>query len=524
MPSSAETWRELCAALERRQATNAGMLTSLLLEPFVLHAECADAALAQHILGVARDAGFRESGVSLGRKRVMVQIRTVAMRLEVPLAMDGQILVNATYFEALLQIANSRLSENAARVARLWSNLKQALAVRPSASSSSGEPWILVCPQACARSIKLALEARGWLDESRKMQSYSSSESAEVSPSIAIPLMEEAVDALQAISQDAAEAEEEEEARPSSAPAMASETETVEIATGTALECGVPPKKKRPPTVAANLHELWRQRRGDLHILQSAELPKKSKPTGGTHAALTERDKISEAIQGLMREVAADQSRQACFEQIRHLLRDVEHLPVLQWRGDVALLPRGSFAGTDWGTLEREAREVQGGLWECIRTAVHARLLCRQEEILVDDPVRGGNVQILAGSGSGWVVVPGPKSVRYAFDVTKCMFSEGNAAEKNRVASWKVEGETILDMYAGIGFWTLPLLAAGAAYVIACEWNPDALAGLREGLRLLGEPLSARCKVLPGDNRRPEVLEETSNRCHRVILGLIPYL
>ncbi|CAJ1458254.1 unnamed protein product, partial [Effrenium voratum] len=108
------------------------------------------------------------------------------------------------------------------------------------------------------------------------------------------------------------------------------------------------------------------------------------------------------------------------------------------------------------------------------------------QEIRVDDEVRGGNVQILAGSGSGWVLVPGPKGVRYAFDITKCMFSEGNAGEKERVATWPVKGETILDLYAGIGFWTLPLLAAGAAQVFSCEWNPNALEGLREGLRLLG--------------------------------------
>ena len=68
-----------------------------------------------------------------------------------------------------------------------------------------GQPWIFVCPQECARSVKLALEARGWLDDSRKMQSYGDPD-AEATPSVAIPLTEEAVEELQAISE--AEAEE----------------------------------------------------------------------------------------------------------------------------------------------------------------------------------------------------------------------------------------------------------------------------------------------------------------------------
>ncbi|CAE7362411.1 unnamed protein product [Symbiodinium necroappetens] len=523
---STRSWQELREALDTRQdAAGAGTLTSLLLEPFVLHAECADAATAQHILGVARDAGFRESGVSLGRKRVMVQIRTVATRLEVPLAMNGTLLVDGNYFQTLVRIANSRLDENAARVARLWRNLREALVAKGEGieGMEHGQPWIFVCPQECARSVKLALEARGWLDDSRKMQSYGAEAAeAEATPSVAIPLTEEAVEDLQAISE--AEAEEVDVSRggttvPNDVPLA--ETEMAEALPETDLgPAGAVPKKKRPPTVAANLNELWRLRRGELRIIQSSVLPRKTKPSGSTSAvpAATEQAKIAEAVQGLF-ETVGPHANTASFEG---LFKDAQSLPALQWRGDVALLPRGSFAGAEWEAFEQKTQAVSGGLWECIRKAVNARLLCRQHEIRVDDVVRGGNVQVLAGTGSGWVVVPGPKGVRYSFDITKCMFSEGNAAEKDRVASWPVEGQTALDMYAGIGFWTLPLLVAGAAKVVACEWNPDALAGLREGLHLLGD-LGARCKVLPGDNRRQEVIDETRDTCHRVILGLIPY-
>jgi len=201
------------------------------------------------------------------------------------------------------------------------------------------------------------------------------------------------------------------------------------------------------------------------------------------------------------------------FEQLR------EMLPRLQWRGDVALLPRGALTDDCWASLASGDSDI----WDRLRRTLGARLLGRQQEIGVDDAVRGGAVAILAGSGSGWVVVPGPRDVRYTLDITRCMFSEGNAAEKARVRDWKVEGETILDMYTGIGFWTLPMLAAGAAKVISCEWNPDAVEALRAGLKLMGPTFEARCEVMEGDNRRPEVRRASERRCHRVVLGLIPH-
>eukprot|EP00438_Fugacium_kawagutii_P001335 Skav226319 [mRNA] locus=scaffold3301:614879:619122:- [translate_table: standard] len=123
----------------------------------------ADAGVAQNMLSVAREAGFRESGISLGRKRVLVQIRTLAMRLEVPLAIDGELLVEKTYFETLIRLANERLDENLARTNRLWMKLKEAFS-QSRAEQEEHELWVLVCAQSHARSVKLALEGHGWLD------------------------------------------------------------------------------------------------------------------------------------------------------------------------------------------------------------------------------------------------------------------------------------------------------------------------------------------------------------------------
>ncbi|KAF9569251.1 tRNA methyltransferase tyw3 [Mortierella alpina] len=66
------------------------------------------------------------------------------------------------------------------------------------------------------------------------------------------------------------------------------------------------------------------------------------------------------------------------------------------------------------------------------------------------------------------------------------MFSAGNITEKERVAKsrpiFEAKGKTVVDLYAGIGYFTLVyLIHAGAKVVHACEWNPWSVEGLAQG-------------------------------------------
>ncbi len=51
-------------------------------EPFILAAECRDMSTAQQLVSVAREAGFRESGVTATKARIIAGIRC-SLRLEV---------------------------------------------------------------------------------------------------------------------------------------------------------------------------------------------------------------------------------------------------------------------------------------------------------------------------------------------------------------------------------------------------------------------------------------------------------
>jgi tRNA(Phe) wybutosine-synthesizing methylase Tyw3 len=146
-------------------------------------------------------------------------------------------------------------------------------------------------------------------------------------------------------------------------------------------------------------------------------------------------------------------------------------------------------------------------------------------------------------ASGGWVRVR-ENGITYAFDIRRTMFSSGNVSEKARFAAFDARGETVVDLFAGIGYWTLPLLLhAGARVVHAADWNPDAVACLRINLRLngveevgegegegegAGNPPSSsssrpRCRVWPGDNSSlADPRKGLVGTADRVLLGLIP--
>ena len=73
--------------------------------------------------------------------------------------------------------------------------------------------------------------------------------------------------------------------------------------------------------------------------------------------------------------------------------------------------------------------------------------------------------------------------IRYGFDVTKVMFASGNTGERMRMRNLDCTGETVVDMFAGIGYFTLPLAKfSGARRVFACEKNPESYRFLAENI------------------------------------------
>ncbi|ARS89604.1 class I SAM-dependent methyltransferase [Natrarchaeobaculum aegyptiacum] len=92
---------------------------------------------------------------------------------------------------------------------------------------------------------------------------------------------------------------------------------------------------------------------------------------------------------------------------------------------------------------------------------------------------------------------------RYGLDPAQVMFSPGNQAERARMGDLASEGERVFDMFAGIGYFTLPMARAGAS-VTATELNPTAFRYLLENAMLNDVPdrvdaYMTDCRDLAGD-------------------------
>lgn len=178
-----------------------------------------------------------------------------------------------------------------------------------------------------------------------------------------------------------------------------------------------------------------------------------------------------------------------------------------QRHGNLLLLSEDCFQAEQWKNLEPE-------LWETVASALGVQRLAKRGRVSRDS-TRTPAVTLLLGD-DGWVEHV-DNGIRYKFDITQCMFSFGNITEKLRVASLPCVGQVLVDLYAGIGYFTLPFLVhAGAAFVHACEWNPHAVVALRNNLEING--VLDRCQIHVGDNRKLKL----SNVADRVNLGLIP--
>ena len=109
----------------------------------------------------------------------------------------------------------------------------------------------------------------------------------------------------------------------------------------------------------------------------------------------------------------------------------------------------------------------------------------------------------------------------FQFDVRKIMWSKGNRAERERIALLPKEGEIVMDFFAGIGYWTVPILKAGkAGKVIAFEHNPVAAKFLRKNLEL-NKIRPEKFQVIEGETEK-NALKLPEGTADRILLGLIP--
>ena len=103
----------------------------------------------------------------------------------------------------------------------------------------------------------------------------------------------------------------------------------------------------------------------------------------------------------------------------------------------------------------------------------------------------------------------------FAVDVAEVYFSPRLATERNRVVEQVEPGEHVLDMFAGVGPYAIPMASTGAA-VVACDLNPDAIEYLRENAARNG--VADRITTHVGDVR--ELTDEYADWADRLVMNL----
>jgi tRNA wybutosine-synthesizing protein 2 len=116
---------------------------------------------------------------------------------------------------------------------------------------------------------------------------------------------------------------------------------------------------------------------------------------------------------------------------------------------------------------------------------------------------------VVAGAGETETVHV-EHGTKYAVDFSRVMFSPGNKAERARMGEVVAPGERVFDMFAGIGYFTLPMARAGAE-VTAAEINPESYRLLVENARL--NDVTDRIEAILGDCRDVETTAD------RVVMG-----
>ena len=118
-------------------------------------------------------------------------------------------------------------------------------------------------------------------------------------------------------------------------------------------------------------------------------------------------------------------------------------------------------------------------------------------------------IELLCGTAGE--TVHRENGLAYRLDPSKVMFSEGNREEKARLARAVRPGERTADLFAGIGYFTLPAARAGAR-VHAMEINPVAHGYLEQNLA--ANDLVDRVRADCGDCR-----DRLSGLYDRLVLG-----
>jgi len=131
---------------------------------------------------------------------------------------------------------------------------------------------------------------------------------------------------------------------------------------------------------------------------------------------------------------------------------------------------------------------------------------------------RKPKIEIIAGCKKSTQTLHKEHGCQFLLDVSEIMWSEGNKNERIRLTRIVKPKETIVDMFAGIGYFSIPIAKySKPKKIYAIDINPKAIEYLRKNVWL--NNVENKIEVLEGDCRLfTKPLENTADR---IIMGYL---
>ncbi len=147
----------------------------------------------------------------------------------------------------------------------------------------------------------------------------------------------------------------------------------------------------------------------------------------------------------------------------------------------------------------------------------NTRVVCRRTDFITGQ-FRQPNIKVKAGE-KNTETIHKEHGVSYKLDVSKVMFSKGNLTERKRLINQVKQDEVIVDMFAGIGYFSIGLgKFSKAKKVYAIEINPESYHYLLENIKL--NKVEDRVIPILGDCKEEcKILVRIADR---VLMGLLP--
>jgi len=95
-------------------------------ESMILHVMCRTHEDAFTLVGEAREVGLKRSGVISSKNRIVVEVLGTE-RLELPIAVNGELVVSDEYLELIVDIANKKLKRTREKIKKLKNRLSTFL-------------------------------------------------------------------------------------------------------------------------------------------------------------------------------------------------------------------------------------------------------------------------------------------------------------------------------------------------------------------------------------------------------------